>query len=64
MMGVNYKGLSPNVILAAIPKNRLFFPSRHGGTAYIPYKPQNLFEKTITIFVNFSSKAHSAADPC
>jgi hypothetical protein len=55
------KGLSPNIILAAIFKNRLFF-SKNFST-YIPYKLQNLFEKTITIFENFASKAHSATDP-
>jgi hypothetical protein len=59
--GSNIKGLSPNVILAVIFKNRLFFSKNF--SAYTPYKPQNLFEKTITIFENFASKAHSATDP-
>jgi len=54
-------GLSPNTILAAIPKIRPNFPKNF--SAYIPYKPQNLFEKFVSDFENFASKAYSVTDP-
>jgi len=54
-------GLSPNTTLAAIPEIRPNFPKNF--SAYIAYKPQNLFEKFVSDFCNFASKAHSATGP-
>jgi len=54
-------GLSPNTILAAIPEIRPNFPKNF--SAYIAYKPQNLFNKFVSNFGNFASKAHSVTDP-
>jgi len=54
-------GLLPNTILATIFKIGLNFPKNF--SAYTLYKPQNFFEKFVSNFVNFASKAYLATDP-
>jgi hypothetical protein len=47
--------------LAAIPEIRPNFPKNF--SAYIPYKPQNLFEKFVSDLGQLAVKAHPATDP-
>ncbi|OGY81839.1 MAG: hypothetical protein A3F54_04690 [Candidatus Kerfeldbacteria bacterium RIFCSPHIGHO2_12_FULL_48_17] len=54
-------GLSPNTISAAIIE---FWPEPlQNFSAYILYKPQNLFSNSVTKFHDFVTKAYSATDP-
>ena len=54
-------GLSPNTISTAIIE---FWPEPlQNFSAYIPYKPQNLFSNSVTKFHDFVTKAYSATDP-
>src|SRR3990167_10430845 len=54
-------GLSPNTISAAIIE---FWPEPlQNFSAYILYKPQNLFSNSVTKFHDFVTKAYSATNP-
>ena len=53
--------LLPNTISVAIVAFRP--ESLQNFSAYIPYKPQNLFSDSVTKFYDFVTKAYSATDP-